>query len=504
MVREKQLHELLAGLGRPMVCVVGDFMLDTYVWGRVSRVSPEGPIPVLLAVHREHRPGGAGSVASMLCALGAQVSCVGVAGQDEAGRELRRRLQAAGANTSGLVTCDGRPTTLKTRYLGYVQSAGRGQQQMLRVDEETVRPISAAQTKEVLAKVNRLAKDADVVLIQDMAKGLCSPKLLHAIIREAASRKTPVLVDPERGEDYTPYKGATCLVPNRFEAETAAGLPMDLPEQWSKAARRLLRKLSLKAVVIKLDRDGMFFATAGGEERHMPTRARDVTDVTGAGDMVAAVMAMAMAADAPLEQGIELANFAAGIEVTRHGAAAISRAELLEEIEGETDPAKRKIKTRHQLSEILAERRARGQKIVFTNGCFDLLHLGHVELIRHARRQGDCLVVGVNSDRSARQLKGPGRPINSQDVRARTLASLSDVDYVVVFDEVSVLPLIRDVRPDVLVKGGDYDKKGVVGWEFVESYGGQVKLAPQVRGLSTTELIRKISGKDEGKDRKGS
>ena len=495
----EELLILLDKIGHPRVCVIGDMMLDTYVWGRVSRVSPEGPIPVLAVDRREHRPGGAGSVAAMLCALGARVSCVGVVGEDEAARELGRELQACGADTSGLVRCADRPTTLKARYLGYVQSAGRALQQIARVDDEDTSPVGPQECEEVLARIRRLRENADLILIQDMAKGLLGREVLERIIADARRTGRPVIVDPERGEDYSGYRDATCLLPNRFEAETATGIKLDGQEAYREAARKLVEELSLESVVIKLDRDGMFYMTAAGDAKHIRNPARGVADVTGAGDMVAAVVSMLMASGAPLDQTMELANVAAGVEVTRHGAATISRAELLDALKAGVEPAVHKVRGRQELLAALKERRERGETIVFTNGCFDLLHLGHVNLIRHARRQGQCLVVGVNSDSSTRKLKGPGRPINTEDVRARVLASLTDVDYVVIFDEVSVLPLIRAVRPDVLVKGGDYDKTGVVGWELVESYGGRVELAPEVEGLSTTDLIQRITENSKAK-----
>ena len=499
---EEELVRFLQRLGRPRICVVGDVMLDTYVWGQVSGVSPEGPIPVLQVDRREHRPGGAASVAAMLCALGAEVSCVGVVGEDDAARELRRELQARGADTSGLVSCLGRPTTLKTRYVGYVQSAGRALQQILRVDEESASPIRPRERKEVLARVGKLSRRADVILVQDMAKGLLQRETLKNIISSTTLQGKAVLVDPEGGDDYSGYKGATCLLPNRSEAETATGVKLNREESYSKAAEKLLKDLSLKSVVIKLDREGIFYATADGEQKHITTHARDVADVAGAGDMVAAVVAMGIAGGMTLGQAAELANLAAGVEVSRQGAAAISRTELVEELRSRTDPVLHKIKTREQLLQTLSERRKRGEKVAFTNGVFDLLHLGHMSLIRHARAQADCLVVAVNSDRSAQELKGPGRPINAEQERARMLAALADVDYVVIFGEVSVRSLVELVRPEVLVKGGDYDRTDVVGHEFVESYGGTVELAPEVEGLSTSELIQRIARNDEGQDSK--
>jgi len=497
-----ELHRLLAGIGKPRICVVGDVMLDTYVWGRVSRVSPEGPIPVLHVDSKEHRPGGAAGLAVMLCALGAQVCLVGAAGEDEAAAELRRELGAAGVDASGLLACPDRPTTLKTRYLGYVQSAGRGLQQIVRVDEEVTDPLAPQQAEAVLRSVRDLCAQAELILIQDMAKGLFTKPLLRRIIEAVEEARKPVLVDPERGQDYSRYRGATCLLPNRFEAETATRTRLDGEDACERAARTLLDELSLDSVVIKLDRDGMFYATADGRRRHVPTRPRSVVDVTGAGDMVAAVVGLMLASGANVERAVELANVAAGMEVSRRGACTVSRAELMAELLAESSPALLKIKSREELKGILAERRKAGDTVAFTNGVFDLLHLGHVELIRFARAQADCLVVGLNSDRSVRQLKGPERPINTEEVRAQTLASLPNVDYVVIFDEASVLPLIEELRPDVLVKGGDYGKTGVVGWQLVESYGGQVRLAPKVEGLSTTELIQRIMQNGERRNRK--
>jgi D-beta-D-heptose 7-phosphate kinase/D-beta-D-heptose 1-phosphate adenosyltransferase len=283
----------------------------------------------------------------------------------------------------------------------------------------------------------------------------------------------------------------------------ATGISLRDEDDCRRAAHVLLDRLGLEGVVIKLDRDGIYFATADGQDRHMTTRARDVADITGAGDMVTAAFAFARACGAGYATAVELANFAAGLEVSHHGVTPISRRRLAEALRAETEPTARKIKARDEIETLGQELRAAGNRIAFTNGCFDLLHYGHVQLLQYARRQGDVLIVGLNSDASARRLKGPGRPINSEDVRSRILASIADVDYVVLFDEESVLPLIEQVRPDVLVKGGDYTVEGVVGREFVQSYGGQVKLAPVAEGVSTTELIKKIAENHERRGRGG-
>lgn len=496
-----RVYEFLRSVGRPRICVIGDVMLDIYVWGDVSRISQEGPIPVLRVERKEHRTGGAGSVAAMLSALGAEVFPVGLVGSDSAAHTLREDLATAGADVAGLVASSQRPTATKTRYLGYVQSAGRALQQIVRVDEEATDPLSAAEAELVRKAAWKAIGHAEAVVLQDMGKGMLTPGLIAGIVKEAKGQGKPVIIDPELTDDYSPYVGATCVVPNRFEAQMATGLALRNEDDYGRAAHALLDDLALESVVIKLDRDGMYFATTKGEERHMTTRARDVADVTGAGDMVTAAFAFARAAGADCAGAVELANFAAGLEVGLHGVTPIPRPEMMQAIRAEMEPTSRKVVNRDEIGTLVEELRAAGKKIAFTNGCFDLLHFGHVQLLRHACAEGDVLIVGLNNDQSARKLKGPGRPINCQEVRSRILASIADVDYVVLFDEESVLPLIKQIRPDVLVKGGDYAVEGVVGHEFVKSYGGEVKLAPLAEGFSTTELIDRIAGNHERTDR---
>lgn len=489
---DNTLGSALRDMDTPRICVVGDFMLDTYVQGQVNRVSPEAPIPVLDVDEKSHRPGGAGSVVTMLRALDADVSCVGTVGEDTAARELRTELGNLGATVEGLLCCKDRPTTLKTRYMGYVHSAGRGMRQIVRVDQEVTEPIGRDVARNVRDEVQKQIPHADLLLIQDMAKGLLDVQLLQELISDASEHDLPVIVDPDREKDYAGYRGASCILPNRQEAQNATGIELTGEEDYRKAARNFVENLDLQCAVITLDREGMFYRTEGGEEHHVSTKPRSVLDVTGAGDMVAAVMSLGLATGMSPHQSVRMANTAAGLEVSRQGATPITRIELLAELDTEFSPSSRKIKDRTELQDILNRHRERGESIAFTNGVFDLLHLGHVELIRFTSRQADCTVVALNSDSSVRQIKGPSRPINPEDIRAQTVASMSNVDYVVTFDEPSVLPLIKELRPDVLVKGGDYEPSGVVGYDFVTSYGGQVKLAPQVEGLSTTELIRRI------------
>ncbi len=496
-----EASQLLDRAGRPRVCVIGDVMLDVYVWGDVSRISQEGPIPVLRVERRDQRIGGAGNVAAMLHALGAQVRLVGLVGADPAGERARAKMADAGLDDAGLIESHERPTATKTRYLGYVQSAGRAMQQIVRVDDEVTAPPSAEESRRVRAAAVEAIGQAELVVLQDMGKGLLDAGLITDLVREAKGQDKPLIVDPELTEDYSPYAGATCILPNRFEAQMATGISLRDEDDCRRAAHVLLDRLGLEGVVIKLDRDGIYFATADGQDRHMTTRARDVADITGAGDMVTAAFAFARACGAGYATAVELANFAAGLEVSHHGVTPISRRHLADALRAEMEPTARKIKARDEIETLVQELRAAGNRIAFTNGCFDLLHYGHVQLLQYARRQGDVLIVGLNSDASARRLKGPGRPINSEDVRSRILASIADVDFVVLFDEESVLPLIKQVRPDVLVKGGDYTVEGVVGREFVQSYGGQVKLAPVAEGVSTTELIKKIAENHERRGR---
>jgi D-beta-D-heptose 7-phosphate kinase/D-beta-D-heptose 1-phosphate adenosyltransferase len=363
------------------------------------------------------------------------------------------------------------------------------------VDEESVSPIDDDVASDVLKAQGKCLESADLLLIQDMAKGLFSPTLLQQTIRLWKDAGKTVVVDPRRAEDYGCYSGVDCLLPNRMEAELATGMRLAREDHYAEAARKILAESEVGAVVITLDREGMYFATADGQSRLIPTVPRSVVDVTGAGDMVSAMMSLSLASGVSFEDSVELANVAAGIEVSRQGAMPVLRAEVIAELESKASPAASKIRSMEELRHILDERRRRGETIAFTNGVFDLLHLGHVELIRYARSQADCLVVALNSDRSVRENKGPGRPINPEDVRAQTLAALPNVDYVLVFDEASVLSVVKELRPDVLVKGADYkSKQDVVGWDVVEAYGGKVMRAPLVKGLSTTEIIRRING----------
>jgi D-beta-D-heptose 7-phosphate kinase/D-beta-D-heptose 1-phosphate adenosyltransferase len=488
------LVELVQRLGQPRVLVIGDVMLDRYVWGDAERISQEAPVILLRADRREERLGGASSVATMLRALGAKVSLAGVVGDDADAGRIRQLLTDLGIEQDGVLVDSDRPTTVKERYIGRAQH--RHPQQMLRVDYERRAAVSPTIEAELCKVVNQNVRRCDVVLISDYDKGVCTPTVMAAAIAGARARGVRSLVDPMRGTDYRRYHGCSAITPNRLEASLAAGMPVaDAPSALI-AAERLREYLDLEAAIVTLDKDGMALAHQDGRRELFPTRPRQVYDITGAGDMVLSVLGLALAAGADYDHAIRLANVAGGLEVEKIGVAVVTRDEILRDLlESRTpqeSPSDAKIVSRDRLLRELECRRRLGQRIAFTNGCFDLVHAGHVRYLADARSQADLLVVALNSDASVRTLKGPQRPLQSQDARAQVLAGLQDVDYVVVFDEPTPLSLIDDVRPDVLVKGADYRPEEVVGADLVESYGGRVYLAPLVEGFSTTSLVERL------------
>jgi len=482
----ERLRQVLDGLDRPRILVLGDLMMDHYVHGDAERISPEAPIQVLRVAAEDERLGGAGAVAGNLVALGARVDLVGVVGRDAAGEALLALLKEIGVGVGGIRRLPRRPTTIKTRFVGRAQH--RIPQQVLRVDREDTRPVDR-RTEAALAKAAeaRLAR-ADVLVVSDYAKGVVTPRLCQAAIRAARRRRRPVLVDPIRSDDYSHYRGATVLTPNRMETEMATGRRITDEAALRDITRELVHRLNVDALAVTLDREGAYLVRRGRPGVRVPTRPRNVFDNAGAGDMFISALSIAVASGAPLEDAVALANVAGGLEVEKFGVQTVSR----EEIATDLMATGGKLRRLAELRTDLQRDRRNGLKIVFTNGCFDLLHHGHVEYLEFARSQGDRLVVGLNGDASVRRLKGPARPLVPQDRRARVLAGLTAVDYVVVFDEDTPAKLIRAVRPDVLVKGEDWRTGGVVGTEFVESYGGRVVLAPLVDQASTSGLIREI------------
>lgn len=502
--------ELLAALdrlGSPRALVVGDLILDRYTWGDAERVSQEAPVILLRAQRREVRLGGAANVANMLRGLGATVDCAGVLGDDADAALVRKMLDESGVGQQALLTDASRPTTVKERFLGRAQ--GRHAHQMLRVDSEVRTPLAEELVEQLAGWIAAHVRDYQVVLISDYDKGVCTPGLLRRVIDVARAADVPVLVDPIRSHDYSRYFRATSMTPNRLEAGMAVGRTIDSAEDAFAAGLTLCQQLQLDYAVITLDRDGMALVYPHGASELFPTRPRQVYDITGAGDMALAMIGLALAGGAVPSVALRLANVAAGMEVEQLGVVVIPREairqRLLEEAsaEGPQDRTARvrrpensvgKICTLEELLGHLDQHRVQGQRVVFTNGCFDLLHVGHVTCLEEARAQGDVLVVGLNSDASVRRLKGPTRPIVPQEQRARVLAGLAAVDYVVLFDADTPIELIRSIEPDVLVKGGDYRPETIVGAEVVLRRGGRVHVAGQVPGVSTTRLLAAAGG----------
>jgi D-beta-D-heptose 7-phosphate kinase / D-beta-D-heptose 1-phosphate adenosyltransferase len=389
-----------------------------------------------------------------------------------------------------VVADSSRPSTVKERYIGRAQQ--RHPQQIIRVDYETRAALAAEVEKDLARAIEHQIRKADIVLISDYDKGVCTPSLLAFTIATARERRLRTLADPIRGRDYSKYQGCSAMTPNRLEASLATGRVLQSSQDAFGAADQLQRQLDLEAAIITLDKDGMALVHRDGRRQLFPTRPRQVYDITGAGDMVLSVLGMALAAGADYDPAIRLANIAGGLEVEKIGVATVTRDEILRDLLGSSAPGNQKIVAREDLGHELASRRHLGQRIAFTNGCFDVVHAGHVQYLQEARAQADLLVVGLNGDASVRSLKGPNRPVHAAEARATVLAGLQAVDYVTIFDEPTPLALIQAIRPDVLIKGADYRKQEVVGATFVESYGGRVYLAPLREGYSTTRILQKL------------
>lgn len=479
-----KVEQFLAGLKNLRVLVVGDLMLDEYVWGIVERISPEAPVQVV-EVHKEDlRLGGAGNVINNLVALGVGVSVASVLGDDDDGCLLQQKLIQLGVDTTGLVRETGRTTSRKTRVMA-------NNQQIVRIDRETRAEITSEQVERLACRVNETLPICQAILVSDYLKGVLPASLLQAIIAAGRAAGVPVVIDP-KGSDYNKYHGASVLTPNRKEAQVASGIAIVDEVSLHRAGRALCDTLELETLVLTRSEEGISLFFRDGGDEHMPTQARAVYDVSGAGDTVLALIGVGLAAGLSMPEAAWLANLAAGIVVGKIGTSTVSPDEILDVTGRQHKDTDLKIHDRLGLARLLDERRSQGDRIVFTNGCFDLLHVGHVKYLQAARKLGDLLVLGLNSDASIRRLKGPNRPLIGQEERAHILAALNCIDYVVVFDEDTPLQLISSLRPDILVKGGDYTPDGVVGREVVESYGGRVELIRFVDGKSTTNIINKI------------
>lgn len=472
--------------------VVGDFMLDQIVSGDAERLSPDAPVPILHVRTIENRAGGAANVCLDLAALCGRVMAFGVVGKDGHGQTLRAQLTAAGIDVAGVVDDASRPTTVKQSLVGLAQA--RHPQKMFRVDFESREPLPGPVVDQLVAAVEKAMPKADVVCIEDYAKGVCTPDLCARIIAAARRSGKPVFVDPARGADYAKYARASAITPNRTEAEEATGTPTDPnhAEHNAHLARELRTRLDLDACILTLDRHGALLLEQGHDPVAVPTVARQVYDVTGAGDMFLAALAAGRANGLSWLDATRLANAAAGLEVEVFGVQPIPLEQLHHSVLMLATPQHGKVRTLAQAALEAAALRKQGKKVVFTNGCFDVLHSGHVTLLDKAAAEGDFLIVGLNDDASVRRLKGESRPVNNQEDRARVLGAIGAVGAVVLFPEDTPLNLIESIRPDVLVKGADYSKANIIGASFVESHGGRVTLIDLVEGKSTTGTIARM------------
>ena len=483
----EQLHEVIQEIEQKWAAkrmlVVGDVMLDKYIWGDVGRISPEAPVPVVLATHQSQQPGGAANVAMNLSRLGAQAEIIGFTGGDEDERLLAEGLRANGILPEFVVS-QGFPTITKQRILG-------GRQQMLRLDSERLGARSEDDYERLVKSVLAHLPGCDAVVLSDYAKGVLTPEVCQTIIQAARGLRIPVLVDP-KSADFTRYRGATTICPNLGELCVAVHLDGRDLKSLLDAAGALVTELGIEFLTATLGEKGIALVRPG--KRFLtPAVARQVFDVSGAGDTVIAVLALCLASGLRAETAVSVANIAAGIVVGKAGTVPVEKHELLAALAPEIAlHGEDKAVSREELVQRVALWKANGERVAFTNGCFDLLHIGHITVLEQARRFADRLIVAINSDASVRGLKGAGRPIVGERERARVLAALAAVDAVVVFGEATPLEVIVATRPDVIVKGGDYDAETVVGASEVQTWGGQVKIVPLVEGFSTTRLIAKL------------
>jgi len=481
------------------ILVVGDVILDRYIWGDAARISPEAPVPVLRADAEEVRLGGAASVSLLAHSLGADVSLAGVIGDDADGRVLRSIVAESGLQDGFLVVDGDRRTTTKERIIG--RAAGRHPHQIVRIDREDPVPIPRAAESRMLDAIKEHLDAFDAVLISDYDKGVCTAALLRQLIDTTRERRVPIVVDPARIADYRKYKGCTALTPNRVEAELFAGRSITTLADAVSVGELLCHRVEVNSAIVTLDRDGIVLAWAdGADAQHIPTQPREVHDITGAGDMVLAVIGLGVAAGLPFECAARLANLAAGLEVERVGVVPVTPAELSSAVTGQRVPPPSRVATLDELAVLTESYRRESKQIAFTNGCFDLLHIGHVSYLREAAQFGDVLIVAVNSDRSVSQLKGPRRPIIGEQARARLLEALDCVDHVLIFDEDTPHRVLRAIRPDVLVKGGTYGPDEVVGREVVLGYGGRVQVTGEIRQTSTSAIISHIESQRHLRD----
>ena len=479
-----ELAALVRRFHTAKILVIGDVILDRYVTGAVHRLSPEAPIPVLRPSDHRRTLGGAANVALNIATLGGQAILVGVIGNDSAGEDIERLIQTTPGLSSALVRIAERPTTCKTRFM-------TGSHQLLRLDEETTAPLDRAGLAAVMAAVEASLGAADVVVLSDYAKGVLCDGVLDAILARTAGRL--VIADPKR-PDFAAYRGATILTPNEHEVRVATRIGADHDTEADRAGRVALQATGGEAVLVTRSANGLTLVCRDLDALHLPTRARQVADVSGAGDTLVAALAVALGAGAALSEAAMLANATAGISVSKPGTATVSRQELLDALHlDDLVATDRKVVSLEEAIEKVADWHSRGFKVGFANGCFDLIHPGHVRLLNEARAACDRLIVALNTDASVKRLKGPTRPLQNEMARATVMASMAPVDMVMLFDQDTPLRMIQALRPDVLVKGSDYTVEQVIGGDLVQAWGGKVVLVSLREGHSTTGTIRRMT-----------
>jgi len=480
-----ELKKIFEDSTMPKVLVVGDIILDEYIWGNVERISPEAPVKILESRGENMVPGGAANVANNLAAMGCETVVCGAVGSDDKGNRLIALMKKLNIDCSGVLRFSKRPTTNKTRIIAHSQ-------QILRIDKEDRSPISEETETRLIDFINDAIPKADGVICSDYQKGILTERVLKAIIHRAKKYKRRVILDP-KGVNFSKYSGVHCITPNEKEFERACPIKIHTEEELERAVQYFFGLIQPEAILVTRGKDGMsLFEEGGRKSTKIETDAKEVYDVTGAGDTTIAVFGMALFSGFDYPSAARLATMAAGIVVGKVGTSVVTREELnLFLLEGRL-VSFRNILRRSELRQVVCQARSLGKKIVFTNGCFDVLHGGHIDFLRQAKALGDYLIVAINSDASVKALKGNGRPLKTQSERANILSALKYVDAITIFSETTPRDLIGELRPDVLVKGSDYRIEEVVGRDTVEAYGGRVALIPVVEGLSTTGFVKKI------------
>lgn len=477
---------VISNFEKQRIIVIGDIMLDRFITGSVSRISPEAPVPVLKAKDERISIGGAGNVAVNLIGLGASVKIFGVLGNDDNGKKLSELLRQTEIDSNDLITDPERITTTKTRIISR-------NQQIVRIDHEQINPISDITRKKIVRSyINSIDKfRPDGIIISDYAKGMMTGEVCKEIIRHTRVKKIFVAVDP-KGKDFAKYNGASVITPNQTEAEEVCGFSFVGEATIKKAMKKLIKITGIDNIIITRGKEGISYCVRGENTKTIHSNAREIFDVTGAGDTVVSVLTLSYLSSESWEDSVRIANAAAGIVVGRVGTVSLTQRDLLNAFVNDRNLKLQKIVSRKSLYELLLQLRKEKKKITFTNGCFDLFHKGHLHLLNEAKNFGDILIVGVNDDDSVRRIKGEERPYIPALDRARMIAELECVNFVVVFPEDTPLELIKMIRPDMLIKGSDYKHEKVIGSEFVESYGGEVRFIEQLKGISTSTLLSKI------------